>query len=45
MKRSWIGFILLLVLLLGCVLVTMAMDRIHDPIEAQLLQAAQSAME
>ena len=45
MKRSWIGFILLLVLLLGCVLVTMAMGRIHDPIEAQLLQAAQSAME
>ena len=45
MKRSWIGFILLLVLLLGCVLVTMAMCRIHDPIEAQLLQAAQSAME
>ena len=45
MKRSWIGFILLLGLLLGCILVTISMGRIHDPIEAKLLQAAQCAME
>ena len=45
MKRSWLGFILLMALLLGCVLVTVAMKRIHDPIEAELLQAAQCAME
>lgn len=45
MKRSWIGFILLLALLLGCILVTMAMGRIHDPIEAKLLQASQCALE
>lgn len=45
MKRSWIGFILLLALLAGCILVTLAMARIHDPIEAQLIQAAQCALE
>ena len=45
MKRSWLGFILLMALLLGCVLVTVAMERIHDPIETELLQAAQCAME
>lgn len=45
MKRSWIGFFLLLALLLGCVLVTMVMGRIHDPIEAKLLQASQCTLE
>ena len=45
MKRSWIGFVLLVALLVGCILVTVAMGRIHDPIEAQLLQASQCAME
>lgn len=45
MKRSWIGFFLLVLLLAGCILVTIAMGRIHDPIEAQLIQAAQWAIE
>ena len=44
MKRSWIGFFLLVLLLAGCILVTIAMGCIHDPIEAQLIQAAQWAM-
>lgn len=44
MKRSWIGFFLLVALLLGCILATSAMDRIHEPIEAQLIQASQQAM-
>lgn len=44
MKRSWIGFVLLLVLLAGCILVTMAMTRIHAPIEADLKQAAECAI-
>jgi hypothetical protein len=43
MIRSWIGFILLVVLLLGCLLVTEAMVDIHDPVESKLLQAAQMA--
>ncbi len=45
MKRSWIGFGLLVVLLAACILVTVAMTRIHEPIEANLLQAADFAME
>ena len=45
MKRSWIGFFLLIILLIGCILVTAAMDRIHDSLEARLLQSAQWAME
>lgn len=45
MKRSWIGFALLVLLLLGSILSTAAMGRIHEPIEAELLQAAQCAME
>ena len=45
MKRSWFGFFLLLVLLVCCILVTAAMVRIHEPIEARLIQAAQCAME
>lgn len=45
MKRSWFGFVLLVVLLLGCILVTVSMGRIHEPIEARLLQAAQCAVE
>lgn len=44
MKRSWIGFGLLLVLLGVCILVTMAITRIHEPIEADLLQAADFAL-
>ena len=45
MKRSWIGFILLTVLLLGSLLVTKAMVDIHEPIESKLLQSAQTAMD
>lgn len=45
MKRSWIGFALLIAMLLGGILVTRKMGRIHDPIEKQLQQAAQCAME
>ena len=45
MKRSWIGFALLLLLLLGGIPSTRLMVRIHEPVEAELLQAAQCAME
>lgn len=45
MKRSWIGFILLTVLLLGSLLVTKAMVDMHEPIESKLLQSAQTAMD
>ena len=45
MKRSWIGFALLMTMLLGGILVTQKMGRIHDPIEKQLQQAAQCALD
>ena len=45
MKRSRIGFFLLVALLIGCILVTISMGRIHDSLEDQLLQAARQAME
>jgi len=45
MKRSWIGFALLLVLLLGGILATRQMERIHEPIGIKLQQAAQCALE
>ena len=45
MIRSWIGFVLLVVLLLGCLLVTKTMVDIHDPLESRLIQAGQAAME
>lgn len=44
MKRSWMGFALLVVLLAGSVLVTWAMGNIHDPIEQDLNQAAECAV-
>ena len=44
MKRSWIGFILLLVLLAGSILTTGIMTAMHEPIEADLLQAAECAI-
>lgn len=44
MKRSRIGFALLMVLLTSGILVTRKMVRIHDPIERQLQQAAQYAL-
>lgn len=45
MKRCWIGFSLLLVLLFGGVLTTRKMGQIHEPIEKQLQQAAQYALD
>ena len=45
MKRSWTGFILLIVLLLGCLLVTKTMTDIHEPVESRLLQSAQRALD
>lgn len=45
MKRSWIGFFLLIGLLIICITVTAAMGRIHDSLEARLLQSAQCALE
>lgn len=41
MKRSWIGLVLLLVLLTAGLLTTWAMARIHEPIARNLEQAAQ----
>ena len=45
MKRSWFGFVLLILLLFGCFLSTRVMTAIHEPIEAELLQAARYAMD
>lgn len=44
MKRSWIGLVLLLVLLVSSLLTTWAMNRIHEPIEADLQQASEYAI-
>lgn len=44
MKRSWIGFALLVAMLLGCILVTRQMTKIHSPIEEKLQQAARCAL-
>lgn len=45
MKRSWIGFFLLLVLLAGSILTTWIMVHIHEPVEENLLRAAEFARE
>ena len=44
MKRSWIGFALLVFLLLGSILSAGSMVRIHEPIAETLKQAARWAM-
>lgn len=44
MKRSCMGFFLLVLLLLGGLLVTGQMVKIHDPIESKLQQAAQCSL-
>ena len=44
MKRSWFGFLLLLALLLGSVLTTRGMDRVHSPIGENLSRAAEFAL-
>ena len=45
MKRSWIGFGMLLLLLLGSILSSWAMVRIHEPMEEKLQMSAQCAMD
>ena len=44
MKRSWIGFALLLVLLVISAITTWGMTKIHEPIEKDLKQAAECAI-
>ena len=44
MKRSWIGFGLLLLLLAASLLVTAMMTRIHEDISLELLQASECAL-
>ena len=45
MKRSWMGFILLILLLLASIWSARVMVRIHEPIEGKLRQAAQFSTE
>lgn len=45
MKRSWIGFALLVVLLLGGIWVTKIMETIHETVEGSLEEAAEFALE
>lgn len=45
MKRSWIGFIMLLLLFLGSSLSSRAMVRLHEPMEEKLQQSARCAMD
>ena len=45
MKRSWFGFVMLLGLLLGSVLSSRAMVRIHGPMEEKLQLSAQCALD
>lgn len=45
MKRSWMGFGLLLLLLLGGFWVTKVMETIHETVEGHLTDAADSALE
>lgn len=44
MRRSWIGFFMLLVLLAGALGVTWGMEKIHRPIARELEQAAGRAL-
>ena len=41
MKRSWIGFFLLIILLVLGILGTWAMEQVHDPIARDLKLAAE----
>lgn len=45
MKRSWIGFVLLLVLLAGGVAATWGMAKCHEPIARDLENAAKTALQ
>ncbi|MGM9549057.1 MAG: DUF4363 family protein [Faecousia sp.] len=44
MKRSWIGFFLLLALLAGGIAATCGMDKCHEPIARDLANAAETAV-
>lgn len=44
MKRLWMGFAILAVLLAGSLLIHTALARIHDPIAADLKQSAAAAL-
>ena len=44
MKRSWIGFALLLVLLAGGIAATWGMAKCHEPIARDLENAAKTAL-
>lgn len=44
MRRSWIGFFLLLALLAAGALATWSMGEIHEPISRELEQAAESCL-
>ena len=45
MKRSWFGFVMLLGLLLGSILSSRAMVRIHGPMKEKLQLSAQCALD
>mgnify|MGYP002551315613 FL=1 len=45
MKRSWIGFVLLLVLLAGGIAATWGMAKCHEPIARDLENAAKMALQ
>lgn len=45
MKRSWIGFSLLVVLLVISLVVTLFMTRIHESVELDLKQSGQCALD
>ena len=45
MKRSWIGFVLLLVLLAGGIAATWGMAKCHEPIARDLGNAAKTALQ
>lgn len=45
MKRSWIGFVLLLVLLAGGIAATWGMAKCHEPIARDLENAAKTALQ
>ena len=44
MRRSWIGFALLLVLLAGGIAATLGMRKCHEPIARELADAAEQTM-
>ncbi len=45
MKRSWLGFALLVLLLFVSILTTRQMTKIHEPIGTELMMAAQTALD